>query len=678
MHLGKYEILEELGRGGFGIVYKAHDTILDVPRAVKVLHAALVADSTFMSRFKQEARLAAKLDHPNIVPVYDYDEENGHFYLAMKYMPGGSLRTLLNSEGKIEEQEAVKIFEEICSGVSYIHKQGIIHRDLKLGNILFDADGSARICDMGFAKAMSGSGAASLSASGGMVGTPAYMAPEIWRGMSATPATDIYSLGCIFYEMLTGKVLFDGTTPADVLTKHVVDGPVFDGNIPERDMRILKKALAMEPANRYKTADELLEALALIDERPKMEPISTVIEPPNTAPAPYTPMPTPMQTPTPNPEPVSYTPPPTTGEYRPPQPSSKPAKAKLTWLPWAIFGVLAVVVLGLAAYLTDGFGLIKPQPGATQAINTENPAEVQNTQASVPAVSSGVENTPVVAVAQPTPLPEYFPTNDPVTGLGILSVNIRQKDQMVQMYIPAGRFKMGINEDRFKWLQSVWWCKDCSDKTYIDELPRHDVVLDSFWIDKYEVTNSQYSSCVSAGACTPPGQNTSKTRENYFQESQNYQFAEFPVVYVNYDQAAAYCAWVGGRLPTEAEWEKVARSLDGRQFTWGDEAPNDQMANIFNYVGDTTLVGSYPKGATVFGVMDIIGNVWEWVSDWYESGYYANSPLNNPTGPETGDMRILRGGSFQSKFVFSRTTERFPAEVDFSHPAVGFRCVNEP
>ena len=256
MKLGKYEILEELGRGGFGVVYKARDTVLDRIVAVKVLHPNLVNDLSFVSRFRNEAQLAAQLDHSNIVSVYDFGEYQGLYYIAMAYMPGGSLKDLLQKKGSLPEEEALTILRKVSDGLSYAHKKGIIHRDLKPGNILFDEEGQARISDLGFAKALHTDSSVSLSMSGGLVGTPAYMAPEVWRGEPATLQTDIYSLGCILYEMLTGEVLFEGKTPAEVMTKHLIDGPIFNAQLSGSVRQLIAKALATAPANRHGSIEE--------------------------------------------------------------------------------------------------------------------------------------------------------------------------------------------------------------------------------------------------------------------------------------------------------------------------------------------------------------------------------------------------------------------------------------
>lgn len=182
--LGKYLLLESLGRGGYGTVYRAHDTVLNVARAVKVLHPALVADPEFIKRFRREAQLAARLEHPHIVPVYDLGEEKGSVFLAMKFMEGGSLKDGLAKDGRLPFERAVEIACQIARALDYAHGQPerLVHRDVKPGNILFETGGSARLADFGFAKALQVAGSASLSASGSMIGTPAYMPPEIWMG----------------------------------------------------------------------------------------------------------------------------------------------------------------------------------------------------------------------------------------------------------------------------------------------------------------------------------------------------------------------------------------------------------------------------------------------------------------------------------------------------------------
>jgi len=264
--LGKYVLLRELGRGAYGTVYLARDTVLDVERALKVLHPAMLADEVLLERFRREARLAARLEHPHIVTVHDFGEDQGRFYIAMRYMAGGSLKARLEAEGPLPWDEVVRIAEQVAEGLAYAHEQGVVHRDLKPGNILFDERGNAAIGDFGFAKALSGAGGSlSLTASGGMVGTPPYMAPELWKNKGVGPAVDQYALACIVAEMLTGEVLFAGETPPEVMTKHVLEEPplpeTWPEDMPERVEEVLRKALAKEPGERYEDVAAFVSAL---------------------------------------------------------------------------------------------------------------------------------------------------------------------------------------------------------------------------------------------------------------------------------------------------------------------------------------------------------------------------------------------------------------------------------
>ncbi|HPL82316.1 MAG TPA: serine/threonine-protein kinase, partial [Anaerolineaceae bacterium] len=258
--LGKYEIIEELGRGGFGIVYKAKDCVLDRFVALKVLHSQLSSDPEVITRIAREAKIAAALDHPNIVPVYDFDQRDGHTFIVMGFMERGSLSDLLESRGAIHPGHAKVLLEQIASGLAYAHERDIVHRDLKPANILIDANGMARISDLGFTKALQ-PGSLALSNVGGLPGTPAYMAPEVWGGEIATPASDVYSLGCIAHEMLTGNQLFKGETPVQVMYAHFMKSPTPIKGIAPAWQNFLARCLMTKAENRYPTASAVLEDL---------------------------------------------------------------------------------------------------------------------------------------------------------------------------------------------------------------------------------------------------------------------------------------------------------------------------------------------------------------------------------------------------------------------------------
>jgi hypothetical protein len=260
--LGKYTILEELGHGGFGTVYRANDNVLDREVALKILHPQLTVDMDFIARFKKEARLVARLDHPNIITIYDLGEQESRIFISMRYLPGGSLRDRLKISGRIPYDQAMKIIQQVCAGLEAAHSEGIIHRDIKPENILFSEKGQAVITDFGLAKATQ----ASSSSGAGGVGTPGYRAPELWRGKPpAGPATDEYALACVFVELLTGEQLFGGDTPDEIITKHLVDGAVlpkeWPAGVPEGMSAVMQKALAKDPTSRYLSVDIFLEAL---------------------------------------------------------------------------------------------------------------------------------------------------------------------------------------------------------------------------------------------------------------------------------------------------------------------------------------------------------------------------------------------------------------------------------
>jgi formylglycine-generating enzyme required for sulfatase activity len=201
------------------------------------------------------------------------------------------------------------------------------------------------------------------------------------------------------------------------------------------------------------------------------------------------------------------------------------------------------------------------------------------------------------------------------------------------------------------------------------------VHLDAFWIDKTEVTNAMYARCVQAGQCSAPRSNQSHTHESYFG---NPGFDDYPVIYVSWEDARNYCSWVGGRLPTEAEWEKAARGTDGRPFPWGDRDPSTGIG-LLNYFGqDTTEVGSFPEGASPYGALDMAGNVSEWVADWLSPEYYNNPPSSNPLGPDAGEYRVWRGGSWANTSTdLIRTYGRTGNLPTDASGGIGFRCARD-
>jgi phosphate transport system substrate-binding protein len=258
--LGKYIIKKELGRGGFGIVYETLDSVLKRTVALKVLHPPLTVDTHFLERFRKEAEVAAQMDHPNIVPLFDFNQIDGRYFITMGLMKRGSLKDHLSQYGAMGVHQAKTMLEQMASGLAYAHELGIIHRDLKPGNILIDDKGIARLSDFGFAKVRSAD-SLSMTVGGGLFGTPSYMAPEIWEGKAATVQSDIYSLGCIAHEMLTGQQLFQGETPIQVLHAHVKRESMQIEGISSVWQTFLDKCLESKPENRYQSVNAILEDL---------------------------------------------------------------------------------------------------------------------------------------------------------------------------------------------------------------------------------------------------------------------------------------------------------------------------------------------------------------------------------------------------------------------------------
>jgi len=311
------------------------------------------------------------------------------------------------------------------------------------------------------------------------------------------------------------------------------------------------------------------------------------------------------------------------------QPASmQPARKSKAWM-W-VLGVIGIclvcVILVIALYFVgDKVGLDLPNPFATKTPTPTN---------------------------TPTPTPTFTPT--PTLGIG--STNLRVKDGMLELYVPAGSFMMG------------------STSGDTDEVPVHQVTLDAYWIDQTEVTVRMYRLCVDAGACAEPETTSSETHSSFFY---NTAFDNYPVVYVTWYDASDYCFWAGARLPFEAEWEKAARGDKQITYPWGNEAPTNQHANFDNNLGDVDIVGSYPMGISPYGALDMAGNAYEWVFDFYSTTYYEGSPSFNPTGPATGERHTLRGASFDTAGTLLRAANRGSYPPGTTGNDDGFRCARD-
>lgn len=279
------------------------------------------------------------------------------------------------------------------------------------------------------------------------------------------------------------------------------------------------------------------------------------------------------------------------------------------------------------------------------------------TAALFPAAPAGTTaSPPVAALSLVTPAPTIAPTIPPQPAATSLpgSQRVSPMDGLVQVYIPAGDFQMG---------------RSAGDDQFEDDQPQHTVWLDAFWIGLTPVTNAAYALCEAEGICELPC--SPETNPHYYDPA----YTSHPVVYVTWQAAQDYCRWAGGRLPTEAEWERTAGADGWREYPWGDPDPAENLANLGGLHDETTPVGSFPAGASPFGVLDMGGNVREWVADWYDPNYYQVSAAANPQGPDSGTMRALRGASWNDPWYYAKLTRRYAHDPGSPGANRGFRCV---
>jgi serine/threonine-protein kinase len=265
---GRYELNHLIARGGMAEVYRAHDRLLDRPVALKVLFPELSIDRSFVERFRREAQAAANLSHPNIVPVFDWGEDSGTYFIVMEFVDGRPLSSILKTAGPLAADRTAEIAAPVAAALGYAHKHGVVHRDVKPGNVLITDDGQVKVTDFGIARAVNTE--ESLTQTGAVMGTATYFSPEQAEGMGVDARTDIYSLGVVLFEMVTGRPPFLGDTPVAVASKHVRDHPPLprelNPSIPPTFEAIILKAMDKNPDNRYATSEELRADLLRFNE----------------------------------------------------------------------------------------------------------------------------------------------------------------------------------------------------------------------------------------------------------------------------------------------------------------------------------------------------------------------------------------------------------------------------
>jgi serine/threonine protein kinase len=652
---GGYRITEKIAQGGMAAVYRGVDRRLGRDVAIKLVLGGRQYSEVFLKRFRREIRALGKLMHPHIVPLLDFGSIHGVPYLVMPYLSGGTIQEMI---GKVWDwYDAAQIIIPIGQSIAYAHSNGIIHRDIKPANILLTESGEPMLSDFGLMKMLKEEQSADLTGSG-MVGTPDFMAPEQWVG-EAVPQTDIYALGIIFYVMITGHLPYEAASAPEIMFKHISESHVpprkHVPDIPIEVEMVIERALRKDYQKRYATMAEFVTEVEQLTNRLHSREMAN------------------------NSKSVSRR----SGKVGKFQWMAFKLRLRSlpTWV-WAgvVFFILAFVGILSLYFISQNFINWQDSVATAQAVSVNTTTPDQLALVNEPQVT---ETATITATTQPTrttastrqPLPStststaavtITPTNSPSAtkdlSLEIGSTKVSPVDEMLMMYIPEGLFEMGARDE--------------DEEAKDDEKPRHTVYLDAFWMDQTEVTVGQYMQCVDAGACPKPIKIDSRTRGFYFG---NEPFLNHPVINVNWYQANDYCLWAGRRLPTEAEWEKAATSQqENGLYPWGSRL-DCSLANYFQgpggCKGDTNPVDEYQNGASLYGVLGLAGNVWEWVSDWYDAEYYSKSPEENPKGPNLGTYNVTRGGTFSQAPSALRITNRGLNAPNVYRDNGGFRCV---
>jgi serine/threonine protein kinase/formylglycine-generating enzyme required for sulfatase activity len=725
---GKYHLDLRLGQGGMGVVYKARHAFLKTLHAIKIILPDLVGnDPQLVTRFRQEALAAAAVRHQNVVGVSDYGVINGNIpFLVMEYVEGESLHDLLTREKALDAERALELISAICAGVGAAHHQGIVHRDLKPLNVMICNDKpsvaqSVKILDFGLAKIKSGEllGSFIQAQTTGLMGSPYYMAPEQWADDEPDSRSDIYSIGVMLFQMLSGDVPFKGSSIPAIMKKHISDPPPSFAAVgvsmsPEIEIAVMH-TLEKEPDRRTPTVEKLVEEL------------KEAIYPPSIG----------IHTTSGGSLPVSSL-----------RIRSSPGQSKIFvdsipvgetrdagWL--LLEGIqsgnhhLRLTHDGFqdwtADLLCDGqpqqvIAELRPAAQGVETFAIPKPGEQRGSGIPAPhkseAVTRGfrpVESDPslqktanqqvttgdqdVVVRSQPAKQKKWF--FSPLVlgtaavvvllGLGAVSLiaaymlgfigrpasnaNLANKTTPTPapsvspgeaikadlVTIPGGTFKMGNNQGR------------------PNEQPEHDAQVPAFKMDKTEVTNAEFFEFLAATGYKPTSGEKEKFVGHWVNGRPLAGQEKTPVRFVNWDDAKAFAEWrskrdgVTYRLPTEVEWEYAARNgSKGNLYPWGDKF-DAKCAVIDGSISEPAAAGS--KGCPDdWGVQDLIGNVWEWTST--DASAYPGSPV--VIQPHSNPIYMIRGGSyFEKSSGPNAITSTFRADVaaDRREPNIGFRLV---
>ncbi|HYV04771.1 MAG TPA: bifunctional serine/threonine-protein kinase/formylglycine-generating enzyme family protein [Blastocatellia bacterium] len=723
---GRYRLEKKIGEGGMGAIYKAVHTEMGRTCAIKLLTLLSPGNDDALARFKREAKMASSIDNQHAVTIYDFGQnEDGNLFLAMEFIDGVALSRLLSEERVLPPARAIEIANQIAEALSAAHARGIIHRDLKPDNIMITRKGNSKdyvkVLDFGIAKTVADDNADNLTKTGFVLGTPVYMSPEQLLGEKLDPRSDIYSLAIIVYEMLSGRLPFEGDNQQSIMMKRITSEPVriswVAPGISEALEEAVMNGLSRDPATRTRTVEAFAASLRtalqsgtqilggrsterLGGGQPPLETKAwagfethhdapgVTSQPPGTratavdgagagyhvphgAPsvtdhiAAVNAQPTVVSQQV-KPAPVAPPPPLVSSSPAPahsPSASiaSEPAKRRSPLLLGG--GALALVLIAIIVYLVVPFG----GSGFTlSVVGAPAGSEVFVNGASRGTVAADgtlkVPGLPASTMMVQVKRDGFADFTTSVDGR-------KGKEQPLEALLLPKEIKYWGSE---MILIPAGDFVMGDDNHEANEKPAHKVSVADYYIDKFEVTNAQFREfCDKTGRPRP----TSATGVGY--EDQ-------PVVGIPWGDAAAYAKWAKKRLPREDEWEKAASwdpaTQRKRMWPWGDK-PIVANANLSRAEPKLSTVGAYASDVSAYGVHDMGGNAGEWVDAVYEP--YEGSSASDP---EFGTKnRVVRGGSINNTIEQARTTFRgyllFEPDKNLPRWLAGIRCAisaNDP
>lgn len=652
--LDRYVILDTIDGGGMGIVFKALHRSMDRVVALKTLPPSALDSAEKIRRFQREVKAAAMLSHPNIVITHDAHEANGVHFLVMEYVKGKDLGKVVRAQGPLPIATAVDYLLQAARGLEHAHAQGIIHRDIKPGNLLLDPDGTVKVLDLGLARLEVSNERPvttedELTADGGVMGTAAYMSPE--QGVNthnADARSDIYSLGCALYYLLTGKPPYKEDSYVSTILAHR-DKPIPPlsekrNDVPEDVIAVYRRMMAKKPEDRYQSMAEVTEALSdCATNRPETTSDSFPMARHESQDSAET--------------------------------AIKRRRTKAWW--WSLAICAVAIVLLMIVFL--------PKVYHADQADEANPKATS-------------QNPPPLAIAPFTSQEAKQHQRAWAKYLGV-PVEFKNSIGMKMVLIPPGEFLMGSTEEEiaeaFSNFTPIRASVTKKENSFESEGPRHKVTITKpFYLAAYETTVGQFGSFVDAtgykteaevndeGGFGTAGDQGWKQGTQFHWRNPGYPVTtESPVTNVSWNDAVAFCQWmsdVGGKerkydLPTEAQWEYGCRAGSTTRWCFGDNA--SELKEFARCSGSSpAAVGM--KLPNSFGICDMHGNVREWCRDWYSLSYYKTCPKYNPAGPRSGRERVLRGGSWLIDLTsLTRSSARNARPPDKCHLNIGFRVV---